>query len=58
MRPSILFSLFTPLTSLKGVGPRMEGYFTKLCGDKLLDLLFHLPNGVIDRSYSPPPILR
>lgn len=53
MRPDILFSLFVPLTSLKGVGPRMGEHFLKLCGDKLLNLLLHVPNGVIDRSYSP-----
>ncbi|MGE0109860.1 MAG: ATP-dependent DNA helicase RecG [Bdellovibrionales bacterium] len=54
MRPAILFSLFTNLTALKGVGARMAGFFLKLCGhDRIIDLLFHLPTGIIDRSYSP-----
>jgi len=53
MRPSILYPLFASVTSLKGVGPRMGALYKKLCGDYVVDLLWHLPVGVIDRSYSP-----
>lgn len=53
MRPAFLFPLFAPITSLKGVGPRMASLYTKLCGEKIVDLLWHLPVGVIDRTYSP-----
>ncbi len=53
MRPDILFSLFTPITSLKGVGPKLTPLFGKLCGDKIADLLWHLPIGLIDRTYMP-----
>ena len=53
MRPSILFPLFAPITSLKGVGPRMAGFYKKLCGEMIVDLLWHLPVSVVDRGYSP-----
>jgi len=53
MRPDILFSLFAPLRSLKGVGVKLTPLFSKLCGDKIIDILFHLPIGVIDRTYMP-----
>jgi ATP-dependent DNA helicase RecG len=53
MRPPILYPLFTSLTSLKGIGARMGSLYQKLCGDYVVDLLWHLPTGVIDRSYKP-----
>jgi len=53
MRPTVLFPLFAPLTTLKGVGPRMAPLYARLCGEKIVDLLWHLPFGVIDRTYSP-----
>lgn len=53
MRPDILFSLFAPLTNLKGVGPKLGPLFGKLCGDKIVDILWHLPIGLIDRTYMP-----
>ncbi|MDE2029359.1 MAG: ATP-dependent DNA helicase RecG [Alphaproteobacteria bacterium] len=53
MRPQILYPLFAPITSLKGVGARMGALYKKLCGDYVADLLWHLPSGVIDRAYAP-----
>ena len=53
MRPNILFPLFVPISSLKGIGPRMTPLYQRLCGEHVVDLLWHLPSGVIDRSYSP-----
>src|ERR1700761_9012474 len=53
MRPNVLFPLFAPITSLKGIGPRMGPLYKKLCGIHVVDLLWHLPAGVIDRSYNP-----
>lgn len=53
MRPNLLFPLFAPLTSLRGIGPRMGPLYTKLCGEHVVGLLLHLPSGVIDRSYNP-----
>ena len=53
MRPEILFPLFAPVTSLPGVGPRFGKLFERLTGPAVVDLLWHLPNGVIDRSFTP-----
>ncbi len=53
MRPEILFSLFKPVTSLKGVGPRIGKLIEKLAGLHLVNLLWHLPSGLIDRRYAP-----
>jgi len=53
MRPSILFPLFAGITSLKGIGPRQAPLYKTLCGEQIVDLLWHLPVGVVDRSYSP-----
>ena len=53
MRPEILFSLFKPVTSLKGVGPRIGNFIETVAGANIVDLLWHLPSGIIDRRYSP-----
>ena len=53
MRPEILFPLFAPVTSLKGVGPRLGKLFEKLGTPQVVDLLWHLPVGIIDRRYQP-----
>ena len=56
MRPTHLNRYFASLTSLKGVGPKLAQAFAKLLrGDILLearqiDLVLHIPVGVIDRS--------
>ncbi|MEO1200383.1 MAG: ATP-dependent DNA helicase RecG, partial [Pseudomonadota bacterium] len=55
IRPAHLTPLFAPLTSLDGVGPKRARQFNQLLGRsqdqpaRVLDLLFHLPTGVIDR---------
>ena len=59
MRPSVLNPLFADISTLKGVGTKMSQLFSKLLtGPALtkrttivLDLLFHLPTGVVDRRY-------
>lgn len=53
MRPEILYPLFKPITTLKGVGPRISGAIKKAAGEEIVDLLWHLPTGVIDRRYQP-----
>ena len=53
MRPQILFPLFASVTSLPGIGPRFAKLFEKLCGPHVIDLLWHLPTGLIDRSEEP-----
>src|SRR5512142_725742 len=53
MRPAILFPLFAETRSLPGVGPRLEKLIAQVAGPKLVDLIFDLPTGVVDRSYRP-----
>ncbi len=53
MRPDLLNPLFAPVTSLPGVGPRLQPLYGKLAGGKVVDLLWHLPSGVIDRRFAP-----
>ncbi len=56
MRPAILFPLFAETRSLPGVGPKLERLISRAAGGRLIDLVFDLPVGVIDRSYRPPLI--
>lgn len=53
MRPAILFPLFAEIRSLPGVGPRIEKLIARVAGRRLVDLVFDLPTGVVDRSYRP-----
>ncbi|HEY7608464.1 MAG TPA: DEAD/DEAH box helicase, partial [Alphaproteobacteria bacterium] len=53
MRPSILFPLFAPVRRLAGVGPRIGELMTRAAGSKIVDLLWHLPSGIVDRRHSP-----
>jgi ATP-dependent DNA helicase RecG len=46
--------LFEPLTSLRGVGPALAAKIARVAGgDRVLDLLFHMPDGYLDRSSMP-----
>jgi ATP-dependent DNA helicase RecG len=53
MRPELLYPLFRPIESLKGVGPRVAPMLGKLAGPNVVDMLWHLPTGVIDRRFRP-----
>jgi ATP-dependent DNA helicase RecG len=56
MRPPVLNALFASVTSLPGVGPKLEKLFARLLAQenpRIVDLLFHLPSGVIDRRARP-----
>jgi len=56
MRPTILNPLFASLTSLPGVGPKLERLYRRLLGREephVIDLLLHLPSGVVDRRAQP-----
>ena len=56
MRPDVLNRLFASLTSLPGVGPKLEQLYARLLereAPRVVDLLFHLPAGVIDRRARP-----
>lgn len=62
MRPDILNPLFASATTLPGVGPKLIKTLGRLFGlpeapgveAKVVDLIWHLPSGVIDRSHRPP----
>jgi len=56
MRPPLLNPLFASLTSLPGIGPRLEQLYARLLerdSPRVIDLLFHLPSGTIDRRARP-----
>jgi ATP-dependent DNA helicase RecG len=57
MRPSLLNPLFAAITTLTGVGPHLEKLYRRLFGReqpaRVIDLLFHLPSGAIDRRARP-----
>lgn len=53
MRPELLYPLFAEISRLKGVGPRYAKLIEKAAGPQIVDLLWHLPTGVIDRRPSP-----
>ncbi|MEM8625782.1 MAG: ATP-dependent DNA helicase RecG [Pseudomonadota bacterium] len=48
-RPEILFPLFAGIDGLRGVGPKSVRSFERLGIERMRDLLFHLPTGVVDR---------
>ncbi len=60
MRPDSLAPLFSPAETLTGVGPRVAGFLAKAVSlppgvdtARVLDLLWHVPTGVIDRRAEP-----
>ena len=57
MRPSLLNPFFALITTLPGVGSRLEKLYRRLFGReeeaRVVDLLFHLPTGAIDRRARP-----
>ena len=54
MRPTLLDPFFAAITSLPGIGPKVEKLYRRLLGrddvPRLVDLLFHMPIGAIDRA--------
>jgi ATP-dependent DNA helicase RecG len=58
MRPNLLNPLFASIATLPGVGSKVEKLYRRLFGHvgetpRLVDLLFHLPTGTIDRRARP-----
>ena len=57
MRPSLLDPLFAPASALAGIGPKNAKLFDRLLdrreGARVVDVLFHLPQGTIDRRARP-----
>ena len=50
MRPEILNPLFAEVEALKGVGPQLAKPLKRLGLERVVDLLFHLPIGWIERK--------
>jgi ATP-dependent DNA helicase RecG len=58
MRPLLLNPLFAPMAVLPGIGPKQEKNYQRLLSaggeaPRLVDLLWHLPTGAIDRRARP-----
>ena len=53
MRPEILNPLFAEVEALKGVGPQVAKLLKKLGLTRVVDLLYHLPTGSIERISAP-----
>src|SRR5262245_17488952 len=60
MRPPVLVPLFASATNLAGIGPRMQLLLKKALRlppgvneARVIDLLWHMPTGVIDRRATP-----
>jgi ATP-dependent DNA helicase RecG len=53
MRPEILNPLFAEVEVLKGVGPQVGKQLKKLDLTRVVDVLYHLPTGAIERVHAP-----
>jgi ATP-dependent DNA helicase RecG len=53
LRPAFLNKLFAPVTSLSGVGPQLGRLIERAAGPLVVDLLWHLPTGIVDRRAAP-----
>jgi len=60
VRPSVLNPLFSPVSALPGVGPKLAKLLTGLLARpdapgeaRVIDLLFHRPTGLVDRRQMP-----
>ena len=53
MRPAILDRLFAPVTALPGIGATLAKLIERAAGPAVVDLLWHLPTGLIDRTAAP-----
>ena len=54
MRPEILYPMFKTIDTLPGIGPRNTKLMERVTdGPHVVDLIWHLPTGLIDRSFQP-----
>ena len=58
MRSPLLNPLFASVSALPGIGPRLEKLYARLLSreddkPRIIDLLFHLPTGFVDRRHQP-----
>jgi len=50
MRPEILFPLFAPIATLKGVGPRVAPLLERVAGPLVRDVLWLQPHSIVRRT--------
>ncbi len=50
MRPNSINHLFAPISKLSGIGPKLEISFNRLVGNKIVNLIWHLPYNIIKRK--------
>ena len=51
MRSEKINPLFKPISSLQGVGPKLEAVLNRLLsGGKIINLLWHIPYNIIKRN--------
>src|SRR4029079_19338806 len=53
MRPDVLNPLFAAVEGLKGVGPQVAKTLKRLDLTRVVDVLYHLPTGAIERIQAP-----
>jgi ATP-dependent DNA helicase RecG len=53
MRPDVLNPLFAEVEVLKGVGPQVAKLLKRLDLTRVIDVLYHLPTGAIERVRTP-----
>jgi ATP-dependent DNA helicase RecG len=53
MRPTILNPLFAEIIGLPGLGPKFAQLVARAAGPHVVDLLWHLPTGLVDRRFAP-----
>ncbi len=53
MRPEILNPLFAEVETLPGIGPQAAKQLKRLDVTRVIDLVYHLPTGVIERIRAP-----
>ena len=53
MRPPSLFPIFGDIKALPGIGPRLQGLVERVAGPRIVDLLWTLPTGLVDRRHAP-----
>src|SRR5579872_496668 len=54
MRPALLDRLFAPVNVLPGIGPQLARLLERAADPLVLDVLWHLPVGIVDRRAAPP----
>lgn len=53
MRPPILFPLYAPVETLKGIGPTLVKTLKRLGIEQVVDLMWHLPTGIAHFPLTP-----